>query len=63
MGAGLLAADVEEDAVVDAEEDGKPGFSFGLAASLSVSSPADSAEDTEGTLGTTALGRVTSTVP
>lgn len=66
VGAGLLAvaaAGVEETAFAGAEEEGKPGFSCGLAASFSVSPPPDSVEDPEGTWDTRALGAATSTVP
>ena len=65
MGAGWLAAaaGVDEDAFAGAEEEGKPELPSGLAASLFMWSSPDSVEDTEGTLDTTGLGGVTSTVP
>lgn len=63
--AGWLAAaeGVEETAFAGAEEEDKPGFSSGLAASLAVSSAPDSVEDREGEFDTIALGGATSTVP
>ena len=54
---------MEETAFGATEEEGKPGFSCGSAASSSMSSSPDSVEDTEGTWDTRAKGGATSTVP
>ena len=62
MGAGWLTAaavDVDETVLAGAEEEGKPGFSSALAASVPVSSPPDSVEDREGTKDAIALEEAT----
>ena len=64
MDAGWLAAavGVEETACAGAEEEDKPGFSSGLAASLAAVSAPDLVENREGGLDTMVVGGATNTV-